>query len=262
MTGAVKKVLIALFCCGITFAFGVYAGLYQAFPVPQLLEAKRGIEQLFSETPPMSVNEDSVGLAKQDARLSGEADIVMLGDSITAGGRWNELFEGVTIHNRGISGDTITGIKMRLDQIIRKRPKKIFLLIGINDIVGGSDARTFQQTYADIVDRLEPHSKIYVQSVLHCLPPKCDAKINDRIAADNRWLKDMARQKGVEFIDLNAALSTDQRLRAEFTEDGVHLNAAGYMQWLRAIEQPVCDGLALPETPDGAMCKAFEGGRG
>ena len=40
-------------------------------------------------------------------QFAGDADVVMLGDSNTEGVDWHELFPGVRLLNRGISGDTV-----------------------------------------------------------------------------------------------------------------------------------------------------------
>lgn len=42
---------------------------------------------------------------------------MMLGDSITDEGRWDELLNINTVQNRGISGDTTSGVLERLDSI-------------------------------------------------------------------------------------------------------------------------------------------------
>jgi hypothetical protein len=44
-----------------------------------------------------------------------KADIVMIGDSITDGAEWHEMFPQLNIVNRGISGDTTVGVLNRLD---------------------------------------------------------------------------------------------------------------------------------------------------
>ena len=43
--------------------------------------------------------------------------IVMLGDSITDEGQWDELLNNSKVQNRGISGDTTDGVLDRLDSI-------------------------------------------------------------------------------------------------------------------------------------------------
>ncbi len=61
-------------------------------------------------------------------------DIVFIGNSITNGAEWSELFPRKHVKNRGISGDTSEGVYDRLAPIVKGKPAKIFILIGINDI--------------------------------------------------------------------------------------------------------------------------------
>ena len=61
-------------------------------------------------------------------------EIIMLGNSITDGCEWSELFQNSNIKNRGISGDITEGVLYRLDEVTRSKPAKVFLLIGINDL--------------------------------------------------------------------------------------------------------------------------------
>ena len=69
-------------------------------------------------------------------------DIVFLGNSITDGGEWAELFGDARMKNRGISGDIAEGVYDRLDAVLGGKPAKIFLLIGINDVARGTSADT------------------------------------------------------------------------------------------------------------------------
>ena len=57
-------------------------------------------------------------------------DTVFLGDSITEGGSWHELFPESSVRNRGIGGVTTSGILARIDQIRHGKPGQIFLMIG------------------------------------------------------------------------------------------------------------------------------------
>lgn len=61
-------------------------------------------------------------------------DIIFLGNSITDGGEWSELFADLSIKNRGISGDNSAGVLNRLDEVYSRHPVKVFLLIGTNDL--------------------------------------------------------------------------------------------------------------------------------
>ncbi len=78
---------------------------------------------------------------------SSESEIIMLGDSITDEGEWTELFRNLNIKNRGISGDTTIGILNRLHTLIASRPKQIFIMIGINDLLGNQTTQKVLENY-------------------------------------------------------------------------------------------------------------------
>jgi hypothetical protein len=63
-----------------------------------------------------------------------QGDIIFLGNSITEGGSWGELFGDEKVKNRGISGDFTVGVMQRMDEIVQRKPSKVFLMIGINDL--------------------------------------------------------------------------------------------------------------------------------
>jgi len=69
-------------------------------------------------------------------------DIVFLGDSITDGARWDELFPGLPVKNRGINANLTTNVLERLDNIVNWRPKAIFILIGPTTCPGLSAGAT------------------------------------------------------------------------------------------------------------------------
>ena len=64
-------------------------------------------------------------------------DVVMLGDSITEGADWPALLPGVRVHNHGIGGDDTDGVLRRLALVTDRRPGKVFVMIGTNDIGKG-----------------------------------------------------------------------------------------------------------------------------
>ena len=98
-------------------------------------------------------------------------DIVFLGDSITDGARWDELFPGLPVKNRGINADDTLGVIKRLDDILRAKPLAIFLLIGTNDLpwfTYRKDAEILRN-YNQILERcaeISPDTKVFVQSIL------------------------------------------------------------------------------------------------
>src|SRR5215472_17420528 len=65
------------------------------------------------------------------------ASTVMIGDSLTDGAEWKEMFPGTAVVNRGVDGDTTAGVLRRMDGITSARAKKAFIMIGINDFKEG-----------------------------------------------------------------------------------------------------------------------------
>lgn len=163
------------------------------------------------------------------------SDVVMLGDSITAGGEWSEMFPGLPIRNRGISGDTTTDVLSRLDPIVAAKPAAVFLKIGTNDLNRGPDRAVSYQQYRQIVTRIRsgsPTTAIFLQSVL----PR-EAAMREEVEAYNHQIKAIADELGVVYIDLYPAfLAPDGSIRDELTLDELHLSGEGYRVWQSRLE--------------------------
>ena len=162
-------------------------------------------------------------------------DIVMLGDSITEGGEWGEIFPALPIRNRGISGDTTTGVLARLQAIVDAKPRAIFLKIGTNDLTLGPDRDVSYQQYRSIVATIQALSAgtdIYVQSVL----PR-GVELQDDVEHYNAQINTIANELGVTYIDLYPAfLAPDGSIRDDLTLDEVHLTGSGYRLWQSLLE--------------------------
>lgn len=174
-------------------------------------------------------------------------NIVFLGNSLTNGCEWHELFGDARIINRGISGDIATGVSNRLDPLIKGKPAKIFLMIGVNDVSHHITADSIATDIAAIVERItteSPSTRLYMQS---CLP------FNESF---NRWknlvgtqpvilelnsrLQALAAEHGATWINLYPLFSDGHdNLRPEYTNDGLHLTGQGYLVWKEAIEKYV-----------------------
>ena len=96
--------------------------------------------------------------------------IIFLGDSQTEQAEWHEMFaDQPAVLNRGISGDFVEGILERLPEILRHKPLKIFLLIGVNDLIFGSNPDKIEAVYRAIVQKIRsesPDTELYLQSLL------------------------------------------------------------------------------------------------
>lgn len=166
-----------------------------------------------------------------------QGDIVFLGDSITDGGCWEELFPGVPLKNRGINADNTRGVLERLDDILRPQPRAIFLLIGTNDLPWYTylNDRAILHTYNQILDRcraLAPDAVVHVQSLL----PR-QRIYAARILRINAHLETLASRHGYPFINLFPAFADRQgALRADLTNDHLHLMAEGYALWVSILK--------------------------
>ncbi len=162
---------------------------------------------------------------------AGPVDVVMIGDSLTAGGNWAARFPALKIANAGVDSDTALKILARLDAILAIRPGRAFVMVGINDVYNGVPVGRIVARYARIVQALQARGiAVTIQSTVECVGPVCGARL-DRVRALNARLEALARDQGAGYIDLNATLSGPEGLRPEFSRDGVHINAAGYRVW-------------------------------
>jgi len=172
-------------------------------------------------------------------------DIVFLGNSLTEGGKWADLLRKKHIRNRGVSGDVAMGVYDRLDQILPGEPKKIFFLIGANDVSHDLTVDSIVAAITHVVDRIQresPKTKLYLQSLLPINESfgrykKMTGK-TDMIPAINARLTEVAKERDIPFINLYPLFIKPETniLREELTGDGLHLKEEGYQIWAKALK--------------------------
>ena len=172
-------------------------------------------------------------------------DVIFLGNSITAGTDWNELLHKNHCRNRGISGDITFGVLERLDEVTEGKPKKVFILIGINDIQHNIPDNVILDNYRKIIQRIKaasPGTKIYFHTLLpvnnEFTQFKNHYNKDEHILAVNEGLKKLGAAEGITVIDLHPHfLNAQQKLDKRYTMDGLHLNAAGYKAWAEVLKK-------------------------
>ncbi|KAA5542956.1 GDSL-type esterase/lipase family protein [Adhaeribacter rhizoryzae] len=170
-------------------------------------------------------------------------DIVFLGNSLTDGAEWSEIFADGRIKNRGISGDVSAGILHRLPQIAAGKPAKVFLLIGTNDLARNIPADSVLQNIyriAAYLRRETPQTQLFVQSIL-----PVDASFGKfaghtskgaQIRNINIQLQQNAGAHKYSFIDLATEFADEKgNLASQFTNDGLHLTGEGYALWKHLV---------------------------
>lgn len=173
----------------------------------------------------------------------GKKDIVMLGNSLTDGCEFNELMGNRHIKNRGIVGDIVQGFIDRIDPIIKGQPKKLFIMGGVNDIshdVSADSIARVMEKLIVMVKQGSPRTKIYLQSLLPFNNEVREWRLlvgREHVVVEaNILLEQVARRQGVTWINLYPLFADDQgRLRADLTNDGLHLMGKGYLIWRDAL---------------------------
>lgn len=175
-------------------------------------------------------------------------DIVMLGNSLTEGGKdWNKRIKSKRhIVNRGIVGDCVQGMYDRLHQILPSRPAKLFFMGGVNDISHDLSSDSIVKQIRKVIERVQkesPDTKIYLQSLL----PFDESvgrykRLNGKtyqVPQINEMLKKLAKEKKITYVDLFPLFCQKETyvLRKEISSDGLHLNEEGYEIWTKAIEK-------------------------
>lgn len=181
-------------------------------------------------------------------------DIIFLGNSISDGGEWSELFDDKRLKNRGISGDVSAGVMHRLDEVANRKPAKVFLLIGTNDLARGVAPDSLLKNMYWISSYLKeqsPTTRLYVQSILPVNEQfgKFGGHTSKRelIKQVNAELQAKAPEYGYTYLDLHAPFSDNTgRLKASYTNDGLHLSGDGYMLWKHLVYPHVLDLQAKP----------------
>lgn len=178
------------------------------------------------------------------ARLNvGRGDIVMLGDSLINGCEWHELLENPLIKNRGINGDTVEGVRQRVEGIMQGKPAKVFLMVGINDVSHNIASHAIACSIVALVDylhSLSPGTQVYVHSLLPFDSTVYFSSLTDKegdVRHINTLLSEAAEEFDYTFIDLYAHFANpDGTINAEYSNDGLHLTGSGYALWARLLQ--------------------------
>src|SRR3954449_5765154 len=201
MAAAALVALVAI----TAFGYGACVGYYRWPPFGLL----RAIAQTVNEQAPGPGNSPYYeARAAQFRDLRSPADIVMLGDSLTEWGNWHEMVPEFRIINRGIAGDTSSGVLDRLQEVIDRRPKVVFVMIGTNDIGLQVPPEALLSNLREIVTRLRNASIIPVAQSILFRGGWLHAD-NAIIAAVNADLAAFCATQGMRFLDLNALMAVN-----------------------------------------------------
>lgn len=174
--------------------------------------------------------------------------LLFLGNSITEFGDWKTLTGDAGAVNRGIAADNTYGVLGRLTEVIARKPRKLVLEIGINDIGQDIPVSVIESNIFGIVANIKtgsPGTQVYVVSVL---PSNDQVKDNYPMMYGKNGLVDQLDYNlkrdasGFVFIDLKRWLSDENGdLDRKYAKpDGLHLNAEGYKVWIGLLKKAGC----------------------
>jgi lysophospholipase L1-like esterase len=179
----------------------------------------------------------------------GEAELVFLGDSITASTRssesWKKVFGGYRYANFGIGGDRTQNVLWRLDhgEVGALKPKVIVLLIGTNNIgITENDVDDTVRGVTAVVKKIHttfPTTKLLVLG-LFPRDEKPDTSTRVKISQINAALAKLEDGKSTFVRDIGKVfLESDGILSTEISPDHLHLSEEGLRRWAEAIAPTV-----------------------
>ena len=125
------------------------------------------------------------------------------------------------------------------DEVCKKNPEKIYILLGTNALASGSNS-SFILYYGKLIEMLKeqfPDAVIYIEGIPPVTSKVSTERItltNGRIRKINVEIAKMATEQGCFYIDLYKALANENNCLPDSIaqEDGIHMNEEGCRQWI------------------------------
>lgn len=197
----------------------------------------------------MAAHERFLAIAKE-----GKAQVVFLGDSITAGwagaGKevWAKAFGSYQPANFGIGGDRTQHVLWRITngELDGLKPKAAVIMIGTNN-VATSPAEDIAKGVTKIVETVRaklPTTKILLLAVFP-RGEKPDGKLgafNEKIKQVNATIAKLDDKKNIHFLDIGPKFTQGKdTLDKAIMPDFLHLSPAGYQIWADAISPKLAE---------------------
>lgn len=138
------------------------------------------------------------------------------------------------------------GEKMYLeDAVVASGAQKVYIMLGINDIVGYSVAAILEDVDENCSRILEksPDVAIFIESVTPVLASKETSTLsNERIDSLNEALESYCDEQGFTYLDVASVMKNESgSLIEEYCSDpeamGIHFSGEGCAAWIEYLEQ-------------------------
>lgn len=163
--------------------------------------------------------------------------VLMLGDSLIEWGDWEVLLPEYNVINKGVAGEEVEGLSVRLadEAMAAGTPEHILIMAGTNNLLMGN--LFFPAIFTTMLVRLQqlcPGSIITVNAILPMDIPDLD---RETINKANQELGQITKNAACCFLDMDSAYTTHclPITKPCFLDDGVHLSTRGYQVWAREI---------------------------
>ncbi len=175
----------------------------------------------------------------------GTAELVFLGDSITAGWRnksaiWDKAFGQYKPANFGIGGDRTQHVLWRITngELDGIKPKAVVIMIGTNNSASDSADGIAKgiQRIVETVRSKQPQAKILLLAVFPRGEKASSNAQRDKLIEVNTMIAKLDDGKNIHFLDIgNKFLQPDGSISKDIMYDFLHLTEAGYQKWADAI---------------------------
>ena len=208
-------------------------------------------------SPDGKVNPGFAGAHERFVKIAqeGKAQLVFLGDSITAGWGskkdiWDKAFGAYQPANFGIGGDRTQHVLWRIQngELDGIKPKACVLMIGTNNS-GTDPAEGIAKGVTAIVETIrakQPQAKILLLAVFPrgeftSTPAKTNSG-RDKLKQVNEIIAQLDDGKNIHFFDIGSKfLQPDGSITKDIMPDFLHLSAAGYQIWADAIKPKLAE---------------------
>jgi lysophospholipase L1-like esterase len=175
----------------------------------------------------------------------GTAELVFLGDSITAGwgakaAIWDKAFGSYKPANFGIGGDRTQHVLWRITngELDVIKPKAVVIMIGTNNASSDSAegiAKGIQRIVATVRSK-QPQAKILLLAVFPRGAQASPNPLRDKLIEVNKMIAKLDDGKNIHFLDIgDKFLQPDGGISKDIMHDFLHLTEAGYQIWADAI---------------------------
>ncbi|MEM8985694.1 MAG: GDSL-type esterase/lipase family protein [Pseudomonadota bacterium] len=203
------------------------------FVAPKAISTFKSIERVITTFAERRIN-------AMDVSRVDRADIVFLDDSITHEGMWDEYYPDHIAVNRGVGGDRVRQVIARFDNVAHMQPKKLFLMIGINDLNNGASTKSIIEQYEALFDLFKndiPDTEIYIQSVLPTNEEWLFSIALNDVNTLNDYLISASQERGFQYIDVAALFVNESGyLDTAYSNDGIHLAGEAYKLWATLLD--------------------------